>query len=1153
LLYFVPLGVIHAQLEIPQNDTSLLRAKYKIMEDGVSIGVEVAPRKVYYTTHGGEIQIHDAVESYNHGKMRGNTILVTGDRPVFGMMRVYPEPSSSPDRIKLGDGRIRISLGDRSIWLDEFETIRTEFHPSFTSYELRTPELPGVSLQLTVSQAGEWGCVVMLKGKGDPGSGPLQADLRYGGLLRTGNRPTANYFLYDPDDGRTNRITLHQDHCILDGTEQRVFDRVMIIPGQPCRMSVVRDKVVLSGELNLDTGSSGLSFVIGHAEHLPDIHGTMLDAIPHLLFEEARDHFEEMISRYSISTPCSYLDAGFRNAVVNFDYVWGGNAWLEGVHWWTAPWTNLFQISAGISLDQMERTRTTLQTYNVKGMGPAPVIPANGIPAYNPPITEDGLLYYCYQIWQFYQHTGDLDFVRSIWPGLFGSIVTMYERRDPDGDGLLSWREGCNPYLYQADHLGLPNAGSSPSIMAAGLIPKMASLGEILGETGDAGVLKELVGRTNRNLLQLWNKEKGCFYNQIDHQALKHMVHYYTDLVFPALYSGLDEEYSWQSLNYLRNSLLLDAKLYEPRMDLLLCRVGDFQPFLFSTCNVMPTQMAETARALFKTGDVDRAYELMKSVAVTGTIYTEAPGNFPEAMGLEGKGEGQFIFGNPIGSFLYTLVDGLFGLRLEEGGKTLNWSPAFPFDWPDAKLRMPYGEIDYEATRTPAGKRLVYRADHSRSRKLTFSTWIKPGIIKEVRVNGMTAEYRIEPGLNAMKVSLEAETGSSHRIEILYEESNVTHEGQDKIFAGHRGEISFSHEISRVSDPQGLFGKISVSGRQLRYTAGSKPGSHTAFVYLKDLQAAVPVEMEILPLFEVHADSSFYDRADKTIQIPLKYRISDNVTAEFALLDRTSKEKWQSNGLEEKSGVIRFRGGQDWMPEGNYAFRVTLQRNNRIVYDSLYNVHLGGDDGSREKMARLRNGSTRHIDLSSLYNAEKPGVWGPWNGDDETILLSCLQDENGIMETPAGNFRFPVQDPHFMIVQAGKSDHYTQLPQPVPYPEKTTVPVKEQGYMLSLFYHSEIKYRHTFERLGSLTLSYTDGTEQVIPLVAGRNMKPVYKHAASETLAVEPCSAPRGGMMLNILRIGLENKTLDSFTIHLPVVDAQFGLVAASISSLETK
>jgi hypothetical protein len=38
-------------------------------------------------------------------------------------------------------------------------------------------------------------------------------------------------------------------------------------------------------------------------------------------------------------------------------------------------------------------------------------------------------------------------------------------------------------------------------------------------------------------------------------------------------------------------------------------------------------------------------------------------------MNDEGKGEANYLFGNPIGSFLYTCVNGLFGLQLQTEAK----------------------------------------------------------------------------------------------------------------------------------------------------------------------------------------------------------------------------------------------------------------------------------------------------------------------------------------------------------------------------------------------------------------------------------------------------------------------------------------------------
>ena len=98
--------------------------------------------------------------------------------------------------------------------------------------------------------------------------------------------------------------------------------------------------------------------------------------------------------------------------------------------------------------------------------------------------------------------------------------------------------------------------------------------------------------------------------------------------------------------------------------------------------------MAEAARAFFKTGDNSTGFRMLKSVALAGTINTEAPGNFPERMNDYGKGEANYLFGNPVGSFLQGVINGLFGLALKNEGRTLEWAPAFPDNWEQAQIRF---------------------------------------------------------------------------------------------------------------------------------------------------------------------------------------------------------------------------------------------------------------------------------------------------------------------------------------------------------------------------------------------------------------------------------------------------------------------------------
>lgn len=87
-----------------------------------------------------------------------------------------------------------------------------------------------------------------------------------------------------------------------------------------------------------------------------------------------------------------------------------------------------------------------------------------------------------------------------------------------------------------------------------------------------------------------------------------------------------------------------------------LMRVGELRPSMFGTDSVMPAQTAEAARACFLAGDTKTGLALMCGVARAATVFTEQPGSFPERMDAAGKGEYNYMFGNPSASYLYTVT-----------------------------------------------------------------------------------------------------------------------------------------------------------------------------------------------------------------------------------------------------------------------------------------------------------------------------------------------------------------------------------------------------------------------------------------------------------------------------------------------------------------
>jgi hypothetical protein len=242
----------------------------------------------------------------------------------------------------------------------------------------------------------------------------------------------------------------------------------------------------------------------------------------------------------------------------------------------------------------------------------------------------------------------------------------------------------------------------------------------------------------------------------------------------------------------------------------------------------MPVQMAEAARAYSRAGDFTAGIRMLDAVALGGTVFTEAPGNFPERMNDEGKGEANYLFGNPIGSFIYGVMDGLFGVSLVERGKTVRWQPGFPDEWNRAELRLPYVQVRFNRE-TGSVSRCRYTVTTPEPRKLDLAVQLPPAKIRGVKLNGKVASFRPEPGLNRVRLALSAPAAVSHEIQIDYELVSVTAPVVAAGNAGARVQWACVSTVAEVKDPQGVVKDVKISGTNVSAAIVAQPGTYTLF------------------------------------------------------------------------------------------------------------------------------------------------------------------------------------------------------------------------------------------------------------------------------------------------------------------------------------
>jgi len=1120
--------------------------KYQVNKNGYSISIKPEWNNTLKMPRMSYVNVVDSViyaENFNRGIKRGNTILVTGDKPRFAIMNNLNQDKLDPDLMKLGDGMIRIKIDGQEEWLHLQKNISVVFNPGSTEYNCTLNSFTGLKIHLLVSQAQDWGAVIKLTCSNISDQNiKLNAGLLYGGFRICGRTVDAYYFSPDAkEDLSKNRLDTIKNATQISSADTP--DKIIIYQISGNAPVINGGKVLYSQELMIKAAESkALYFVVDKSLEKYSRYNTMTLANADSLIQESKNYYENILRAYTISTPNKTLDAGFKTAVLNFDNIYAENAWLEGVHWWSAYWTNNYQISAAISLGQIVQAKKALDYFNSTENGPAPVLTHTGNPVANS--WADGLPYYLHQLIQYYNYTGDIDLLKKIWPKLTISIPKFFALRDPDNNGLLNWHLGANSFLYQADHLEMPGDAASPSLMIAGMLDKMSVIAKEIGEDDDANKCKSLSEKMYVNLNKiLWDSQNGAFYNHKDLQNIYHSSHYYTDLVFPTLYTNLPKMIGWQSLEYLYQTLWINN--YKGEKSLM--RVGDFKPSIFGNDNVMPVQMSEAARAYFKEGDFDKGIKLMESVALASTVFTEAPGSFPERMGDDGKGEANYLFGNPIGSFIYTTINGLFGIGLSDNGKRFEWAPSFPVNWDHANLLLPYAKIDFKKYSKASNVYLEYKVVHDKQRELKFTLLVEPCVINSIYCNGKKVNYSISSGLEKMKVVFIGNESLSHEISIQYKPIKIKLTGKNIFYANAKVQWEGNFDIDSLYDPQHVFKNSVILKKSLKAEINSNStGCHSVFVKLKNLPVIYPLYFEIN---KIHCKEATYDVTTKKILLNLASftpALENKITTlKINLLEYTkridlSKDKYSSNALVELPGV-------KMLPDGVYEIQYSLIADGKKVQGESEFIHIkGANEVSKAEMLLNKKARTINIDISKYYNTDTIFAFTEWRYANIILDSNYFSKINKASKNIFNDFKLSKNRLNMAMVNYGMSNTSTCETRRSRFPESLTFPVNEKSLMVSLLFVNEIQPRLTFSNVGELVLTYIDGEIQIVPLIVGENVDALPKIFASELIPIKMNNTD----CAKIYTLPANpDKMLQSVTVKLKAADIEMGIMGVNVIS----
>ncbi len=654
----------------------------------------------------GYCQPHPGPSVGNYLVRRDPMALISGDLPRFALLDYRREASHKLTPYLLGDVRVMIKIGGKNIWLDEHGAVETDYFPWGTQHRVEIGPLTVLATASLIENVG----LALTLAVDHHSDEPVEVLLCCGGLgmadMRGGDRP----------------------ECLLLHSELEANDHIVIADGAalftdeaiPYAVRVQADakEVVLMADTDdvlkraafrwiLSAGPAQLNLVVSK-QVSPST--PLNPAYAGQYISATKQYYADLLVGLEIRTPDPLLDAAFYSAVAGLDYTYAAPGWFEGLTDWPSYFSNNYQLSAAVALRQDARAKAALRFFALHPGGPGQVYHADGSADESGKsyAQNDGLFYAILQLYHYWKATGDRATLAEVWSAFCGTLEQYVSLRDSDGDGLLDFHPGCNVFLYQADHLSLPGAGFSPSVMFAAMLPRMAEMAQSLGEQGLADGWRLHADRLHWMLSdQFWFAEEGRFVSGIDPQGRRQVASYYTDYAFPALYSSLPVEKRYQSLLAMDQTLSLGP---------CLLRTGNYRPDLFGNNGVHQVGMCEAAEGQCREGRAQRGWELLHGTAAGATVISFCPGTFYEFASWEGQGLLNKHFGNPIGCYVQAVVTGLFGFIRTTAPAAQSWQPAIPESWPRAYLRL--GGTELEITGQAAARTYRIRPDSPQAANL---------------------------------------------------------------------------------------------------------------------------------------------------------------------------------------------------------------------------------------------------------------------------------------------------------------------------------------------------------------------------------------------------------------------------------------------------
>ncbi|MEO7531177.1 MAG: DUF4450 domain-containing protein, partial [Sediminibacterium sp.] len=466
------------------------------------------------------------------------------------------------------------------------------------------------------------------------------------------------------------------------------------------------------------------------------------------IFDKAESARKQLAGRIKINTPDPYINTLGGALSIAADAIWEAPSYLHGSVGWRMRLNGWRGAYTGDVLGWHDRARLHFRSYALSQV----LVPdtgkiisdtalhlarqleklgtslfSNGYISRNPdgdlrPHHYDMNLVFIDELLWHFKWTGDIEFVKEMWPVIKRHLAWEKRNFDPDNDGLYD----AYAAIWASDALQYSGGSVTHSSAYNYRANKIAAeLAELLAEDpipyrNEATKILTAVNSV------LWMADKGWYAEYKDAMGMQNLHH------APGLwtiYHSIDSELpdafrAYQTIKYVDiNIPHIPIKAKGLPDGLYTISTSNWMPYSWSLNNVALAELMHTSLANWQAGRNDDAFTLWKSSLIESMYLGGSPGNFQQISTYDAiRGEAYRDFADPIGMVSRSLIQGLFGILPDALHGQLTIKPGFPNSWNHASLQTPDLNVSFKRN----GQRDNYTIVPSFPKKLRLKMSVRP-------------------------------------------------------------------------------------------------------------------------------------------------------------------------------------------------------------------------------------------------------------------------------------------------------------------------------------------------------------------------------------------------------------------------------------------